>query len=992
VQSQYYTCATNATNAGTLTITGYSGPSGSVAIPAALNGVLVTSIGQSAFQGTGLTSVIIPGSVISIANNAFASCTSLGSVTISGSVTNIGLAAFASCTNLTSVDFGGNSPLGSSSFTFFRDPAATVYYLPGATGWSNTFGGVPAFMIPYTFTTNAGMITITGYLGSGAAVAMPALINGLPVTSIGTNVFSACGSLATVAIPGSVTNIAADAFSGCTNLIGVYFGSNAPATDATAFASDVNATVYYCAGSIGWSSPFEGLPAVAVQDQYYTCATNGTGITISGYTGPSGAVTIPAAINGLLVTAIGSGAFEGTSLTSVVIPGGVACISNLAFFECSNLTSVTIPGSVTAIGVAAFNLCSGLASVEIGGNAPMAAANTFVEDTNAVIYYFPGTTGWSNTYCGVPAVLVSCTFVNNGGTVAITGYAGSGQYVDIPPTINGLSVTSVGDGAFDDCASLTCVIIPASVTNIGSSAFCGCSNLACLYFLGNSPAVGSGALTNDNIATAYYSPGTTGWNSSLGGIAAGPATAPSRFVCSTGAGGITINGYTGPSGSVVIPPVINGWQVTSIGGNAFSNLTSVTILPGVTNISAGAFNASYYLTSVTIPASVTNIGSGAFASCISLLSVYSQGNAPSVGSGVFQNGSTPTVYYLTGANGWGSTFSGLPTVAIQEQNQLLYETAGGGITINRYVGPGGPVAIPAAINSLPATGIGTNAFVDTSVTSVSIPAFVTNIAVFAFCECYDLAAMAVDPNSSFFSSLNGVLFDKSQDTLVAFPGGMGGSYAIPGSVASIGAGAFCWCTNLTSVTIPGTVTNIGHGAFESCLGLTRITIPGGVTNIGDYAFYFCSRLTNATLGASVGYVGASAFTYCTSLRSVYFEGNEPAVGTYCLGGGLYPYVDPATVYYPPGATGWGSSFAGRPTVLWNPLIQTGDGDFGVQNGQFGFNTTGTSGIAIVIEACTNLACPVWVAVQTNTLTSGSCCFSEPMQAGSPGRFYRIRSP
>ena len=58
-----------------------------------------------------------------------------------------------------------------------------------------------------------------------------------------------------------------------------------------------------------------------------------------------------------------------------------------------------------------------------------------------------------------------------------------------------------------------------------------------------------------------------------------------------------------------------------------------------------------------------------------------------------------------------------------------------------------------------------------------------------------------------------------------------------------------------------------------------------------------------------------------------------------------------TVYYLPGTTGWSSTFAGGPAILWNPVIQTGDGSFGVQNNQFGFNITGTNNFTFVVEAC-----------------------------------------
>jgi hypothetical protein len=79
-------------------------------------------------------------------------------------------------------------------------------------------------------------------------------------------------------------------------------------------------------------------------------------------------------------------------------------------------------------------------------------------------------------------------------------------------------------------------------------------------------------------------------------------------------------------------------------------------------------------------------------------------------------------------------------------------------------------------------------------------------------------------------------------------------------------------------------------------------------------------------------------------------------------------------------------------VLWNPLIQTGDGNFGVQNNQFGFDITGTAGIPIVVEACTNLANPVWTPLTNVTLTGGQFYFSEPLQSNASGRYYRVNLP
>jgi hypothetical protein len=88
---------------GGVTITGCTGKAAALVIPAAIEGLPVTSIGESAFAGYGLTSVIIPAGVTSIGDSAFSACWGLTSVIIPGSVTSIGAGAFSMCSSLTSV-------------------------------------------------------------------------------------------------------------------------------------------------------------------------------------------------------------------------------------------------------------------------------------------------------------------------------------------------------------------------------------------------------------------------------------------------------------------------------------------------------------------------------------------------------------------------------------------------------------------------------------------------------------------------------------------------------------------------------------------------------------------------------------------------------------------------------------------------------------------------------------------------------------------------
>ena len=64
----------------------------------------------------------------------------------------------------------------------------------------------------------------------------------------------------------------------------------------------------------------------------------------------------------------------------------------------------------------------------------------------------------------------------------------------------------------------------------------------------------------------------------------------------------------------------------------------------------------------------------------------------------------------------------------------------------------------------------------------------------------------------------------------------------------------------------------------------------------------------------------------------------------------------------------------------------------MQTNGFGFTISWATNIPVVVEACTNLANPLWSPVGTNTLTDGSSYFSDPQWTNYPARLYRLRSP
>jgi hypothetical protein len=234
--------------------------------------------------------------------------------------------------------------------------------------------------------------------------------------------------------------------------------------------------------------------------------------------------------------------------------------------------------------------------------------------------------------------------------------------------------------------------------------------------------------------------------------------------------------------------------------------------------------------------------------------------------------------------------------------------------------------------------------------------------------------------------LDGVLFDKDQTTLIQCPAGKIGSYSIPNGVTNFDGAPFGGCNGLTNVTIPNGVTSIVSGMFEFCYSLTTVNMPNSITSIGDYAFYTCVGLTSIIIPNGVTSIGDEAFGEC-NLSTIYFLGNAPQD----YSDNIFDDDPFGTVYYLPGTTGWGSRLEFFRTVLWIPQVQTADASFGVQSNEFGFTTTWTSNMVVVVEACTNLANPIWSPVATNTLSGDSFYFSDPEWTNYLSRFYRVSS-
>lgn len=180
----------------------------------------------------------------------------------------------------------------------------------------------------------------------------------------------------------------------------------------------------------------------------------------------------------------------------------------------------------------------------------------------------------------------------------------------------------------------------------------------------------------------------------------------------------------------------------------------------------------------------------------------------------------------------------------------------------------------------------------------------------------------------------------------------------------------------------GSVTLTGFSG-----GGPRLTVPAAlngkpVSGIAANAFASASGLVSVTLPASVAVLENGAFSGAGSLRRVYFTGNAPSAGGAAFSGSS------ATVYYLHGTTGWGATFAGRPTALWNSSI-LGTQALTAQGFRLTFN--GPTNHLFVLEAANSLSGGHWEPVQTNLLLGPTSEFTDPSWTNAPARFYRIRT-
>ena len=473
---------------------------------------------------------------------------------------------------------------------------------------------------------------------------------------------------------------------------------------------------------------------------------------------------------------IGDDAFSGCSnLVSVAMYPGLASIGNRAFAGCDKLSEVNIPDSVNSFGYwgprydsdSPFYGCSGLKSVTI----PPVVCSSF-----PVRHLFP------SAYQSITNIVISD------------------------------SVTHIGSEAFSDCSGLTSVTIPDGVTSIGASAFSGCSGLTSVTSSTIPP--GDGVLSvSSNVTNIDY--GAFSDCEGLKQMNIAPRTerlnlASPLFWCSSvgkicveklsdwllvDGGGVGFHrdhrrindrnlqktwyvdlyvAGTRCEGDLAISGA-DGYKIGDGAFGGYTNVTSVTIMNGVTEIGVGTFSSSS-ITNVSIASSVMKIGSGAFSGCESLVAVHIEDLSAWCGIIFGNSWHSEEKYRAVGGGGANPLESG----------HNLYVR---GVRVENLMIPEGVSAINAY------------AFAGCNIITVSLPSSLVQIGRGAFMDCKSLL-----------------------------------SIVIPEGVALIEPFTFYQCSGLASVVLPHGVLEIYGRSFGGCTSLPGLIIPDSVTNVHKYAF------------------------------------------------------------------------------------------------------------------------------------------------------------
>ena len=212
-----------------------------------------------------------------------------------------------------------------------------------------------------------------------------------------------------------------------------------------------------------------------------------------------------------------------------------------------------------------------------------------------------------------------------------------------------------------------------------------------------------------------------------------------------------------------------------------------------------------------------------------------------------------------------------------EKNYVYKEYQNDTLHIVGYKGKLEDLVIPEKYSNKVITGIDPMAFSGCSqIKSVTISKNIQSISLNnrscnmnPFYDCIYMKNIYVDEDNRYFTSVDGVLYNKSKTELLFYPSYKSdSSYTILDSVTKIEVGAFQRNGIVTEVILPKNIKTISKEAFLECTSLQKIEIPSGITEISESLFSGCKSLNDITLPNTIKEIKSNAFYKCSGLRKI----------------------------------------------------------------------------------------------------------------------------
>ncbi len=760
------------------------------------------------------------------------------------------------------------------------------------------------------------------------------------ITAIGNGAFLNCNELEQIgstegeAVFTALQSVGNRVFYGCSSLVTVRLSSPTAFTLGTGvFANCASLTTLELrkAVSIGRGSFLncESLTSLTAIDGNIYIDSTGDNIfgiyvknigsaSLVSITGRGDKYTILDSVSGLNVTMIEAGAVAdqtdivevtlGTYLTTINEEAFCNCINlkkinaaacttlsyigTKAFYQCTALEDIELPDSVTYIYDSAFMGCTTLVSFRLPASVSTLGENVFASCRRMKEFTFGGTetlsTLPSGTFASCVLLGVTSKIVLPRGLETIGERAfeqcASLKTVDLPDTL-----TTIGSYAFSHCKVLSELVVPANVTTLGENALNGCVGLKTLELGNKITSLGMGAFsgcsslesltipfigakrtpaTGDTIYPFGYVFGTAAYNGSV-------RTEQTAYLGNNNYSVIYYLPQTLKEVTVLLSSRINDRNVISEGAFiSCTNLTSVDISStGATVIGKRAFSGCSSLTTILYPESeLTEIAQEAFAYCLSLNTVLLPERVTELDKTSFYH----TGYYNNQTN-WKKNI--LYIEVKRGTGKVLYAvdastTAGGACEVEE-----GTVYVLA------------KAFENTRFTSVTLPSTLERMGLGVLKGNVRIAELSTPFIGERISQNNYLAYifggELTEATIEKKKEINAKEDFIPASLVAlrftgsgeVPEGVCVSCRYLENVILSEGYTLISKDAFAFCAALATVTLPKSLRTIKEYAFECSEALNGIVVPTQVTAIGKGAFSTCTNMRyySAPFVGNQGTV-------------------------------------------------------------------------------------------------------------------